>query len=37
MRPSQHYHEFWLGYAFGAASIVGFIIASAEWGLACWL
>lgn len=28
MKQSAHYHEFWLGFAFGAIGIAVFLIAS---------
>jgi hypothetical protein len=33
MKPSQHYHEFWLGFAFGALGVAAFVAAAADWGV----
>lgn len=35
MKASQHYHEFWLGFGFGAFGIVAFLIFSEAGGWLC--
>lgn len=37
MKPSKHYHEFWLGFAFGAFAPAAFIAGSFGKEVLVWL
>jgi hypothetical protein len=36
MKPSQHYHEFWMGFAFGAFGVAAFFAAAFSREVLCW-
>jgi hypothetical protein len=35
VKPSAHYHEFWLGFAFGAFGVAACVACAAAKGVLC--
>lgn len=36
MKASAHYHEFWMGFAFGALGVAAFVAAAFSREVLCW-